>query len=126
MYQEFLDIAVLSMVLTPLFMSIGYRTTASAELLPFPSILKHGWYSKSKENGSEEKPENHVIIVGFGINGKNVVTAAKATSISYIVIEMNPEVVRKEKMRGELIFMGMLLRRLFWNMQVSKLRNQLL
>lgn len=105
-YQEFLDVAVLSMILTPLFMSIGYRATTSAELIPFPSILKQGWYSKFKENESEEKPENHVIIVGFGINGKNVVTAAKATSISHIVIEMNPEVVRKEKLKGEPIFYG--------------------
>jgi CPA2 family monovalent cation:H+ antiporter-2 len=106
MYQEFLDVAVLSMVLTPFFMSIGYRTTTFAELLPFPPVLKQGWYGKFKENGSEEKPENHVIIVGFGINGKNVVTAAKAASIPYIVIDMNPEVVRVEKLREEHIFYG--------------------
>lgn len=106
MYQEFLDVAVLSMVLTPFFMSIGYRTTTFAELLPFPPLLKQGWYGKFKENGSEEKPENHVIIVGFGINGKNVVTAAKAASIPYIVIDMNPEVVRVEKLREEYIFYG--------------------
>jgi CPA2 family monovalent cation:H+ antiporter-2 len=106
MYQEFLDVAVLSMVLTPLFMSIGYRTTSFAEMLSIPKILKQGWYSKFKENGSEEKPENHVIIVGFGINGRNVVTAAKAASIPYIVIDMNPEVVRIEKLKEEHIFYG--------------------
>lgn len=106
MYQEFLDVAVLSMVLTPFFMSIGHRTTTLAELLPIPPILKQGWYSKFKENGSEEKPENHVIIVGFGINGRNVVTAAKTASIPYIVIDMNPEVVRIEKLKEEHIFYG--------------------
>ncbi len=105
-YQEFMDVAVLSMVLTPLFMSIGYRTTNFAELLPFPPILKQGWYSKFQENESEEKLENHVIIVGFGINGRNVATAAKATSIPYIVIDMNPEVVRVKKLEGEHIFYG--------------------
>lgn len=105
-YQEFLDMAVLSMVLTPLIMSIGYKTTAFAELLPLPPILKQGWYSKFKENKSEEKPENHVIIIGFGINGKNVVTAVKAASIPYIVIDMNPEVVRIEKLNEEHIFYG--------------------
>jgi Kef-type K+ transport systems, predicted NAD-binding component len=105
-YQEFLNVAVLSMVLTPLFMSIGYRTTTFAELLPLPRVLKQGWYSKFKEEESEEKPENHVIIVGFGINGKNVVTAAKAASIPYIVIDMNPEVIRIEKQKEEHIFYG--------------------
>ena len=58
-YQEFLDVAVLSMVLTPLFMSIGYRTTTFAEFLPLPPVLKRGWYSKFKESEPEEKPENH-------------------------------------------------------------------
>ena len=106
MYQEFLDVAVLSMVLTPLFMSIGYRTTTFADFLPFPPILRQGWYSKFKEKESEEKLENHVIIVGFGINGRNVVTAAKAASIPYIVIDMNPEVVRIEKQKEERIFYG--------------------
>jgi monovalent cation:H+ antiporter-2, CPA2 family len=106
MYQEFLVMAVLSMVLTPLFMSIGYRSTNFAELFPFPRILKQGWYSKFQKNESEDELENHVIIVGFGINGKNVVTAAKAASIPYIVIEMNPEVVRVEKLGGERIFYG--------------------
>ncbi len=106
MYQEFLDVAVLSMVLTPLFMSIGYRTTTFAELLPFPPVLKQGWYGKFQENESEEKPENHVIIVGFGINGRNVATASRAASIPYIIIDMNPEVVRVEKLEGEHIFYG--------------------
>lgn len=105
-YQEFLDVAVLSMVLTPFIMNVGYRTTTFVELLPFPPILKQGWYSKFQESESEEKPENHVIIVGFGINGKNVVTAARAALIPYIVIDMNPEVVRIEKLKEEHIFYG--------------------
>ncbi len=94
------------MILTPFFMNIGYRTTTFAELLPLPPLLKRGWYSKFEENESEEKTENHIIIVGFGINGKNVVTAAKAASIPYIVIDMNPEVVRIEKQNEKYIFYG--------------------
>jgi CPA2 family monovalent cation:H+ antiporter-2 len=105
-YQEFLDVAVISMILTPFFMNLGYKATTFAEMLPLPPLLKRGCYSKFEENESEEKTENHIIIVGFGINGKNVVTAAKAASIPYIVIDMNPEVVRIEKQKEKYILYG--------------------
>jgi CPA2 family monovalent cation:H+ antiporter-2 len=105
-YQEFLDVAVLSMVLTPFVMSIGYRTTIFAQSLPIPLILKSGWYSKFEEHISQEGPENHVIIIGLGINGKNVVTAAKSASIPYRIIEINPDTVKMEKSKGEPIIYG--------------------
>ncbi|WP_239451171.1 monovalent cation:proton antiporter family protein [Methanosarcina horonobensis] len=105
-YQEFLDIAVISMVLTPFIMGMGYRTTSFAESLPIPSIIKSGWYRHFKEHESQEIPENHVIVVGFGVNGRNVVTAAKSASIPYRIVDINPETIRKEKQNGEHILYG--------------------
>jgi len=105
-YQEFLDVAVLSMALTPFIMNIGYRTTSFAQSLPFPSVLKSGWYRSFKEHVAQEIPENHVIVVGLGINGKNVVTAARSATIPYTIIDINPETVRQEKMKGERIIYG--------------------
>lgn len=105
-YQEFLDVAVLSMVLTPFIMSMGHRTTSFAQSLPFPSILKSGWYRSFKENTSQEIPENHVIVIGFGVNGRNVVTAARSASIPYRIIDINPEIVRHEKLKEEHILYG--------------------
>ncbi len=107
-YQEFLDIAVISMVLTPFIMSMGYRTTSFAESLPpLPSIVKTGWYRHFKEHVPQDAPENHVIVIGFGINGRNVAAAAKSSSIPpYRIIEINPETVRQEKQKGEHILYG--------------------
>ncbi|MCQ1534224.1 potassium transporter KefB [Methanosarcina sp. KYL-1] len=104
-YQEFLDVAVLSMVLTPFIMGVGYRTAAFAQNLPLPRILKSGWYGKFHEP-PEKGPENHLIIVGYGVNGRNVATAARAAMIPYRVIDINPETVRQEKLKGTPIFYG--------------------
>jgi len=49
---------------------------------------------------------DHLIIVGFGINGRNVARAAKAAGIPYVITEMNPETVRNEKAAGEPIYYG--------------------
>jgi CPA2 family monovalent cation:H+ antiporter-2 len=49
---------------------------------------------------------DHLIIVGYGLNGRNLATAAKAAKIPYVILEMNPETVRSEKKKGELIMYG--------------------
>lgn len=105
-YQEFLDVAVLSMALTPFIIGMGHQTTSFAQSLPLPSIIKSGWYRHFKERASQEVPENHVIIVGFGVNGRNVAAAASSSAIPYRIIEVNPETVRKEKLKGESILYG--------------------
>ena len=50
--------------------------------------------------------DNHVIIAGFGLNGKNLAHVLKETGIKYVIIEMNPDTVKKEKSKGENIIYG--------------------
>ena len=59
-----------------------------------------------KKEEQEKEPENHLIIVGYGVNGRNVGIAAQKASIPYLIIEINPETVRQEKLRGEPIIYG--------------------
>jgi len=49
---------------------------------------------------------DHIIIVGYGLNGQNVARTARLSGIPYTIIEMNAETVRKERERGEPIFFG--------------------
>ncbi len=44
--------------------------------------------------------------MGYGVTGKNVARAAKFGNISHVIIEMNPETVRKELDKGEIIYFG--------------------
>jgi len=105
-YQEFLAVTVLSMVLTPFLVDLGYYSAASSKRIHLPNILLHDRYRTFQEEGQKEELENHLIIIGFGVNGRNVGIAAQKTSIPYMIIEINPETVRREKQKGEKIIYG--------------------
>lgn len=105
-YQEFLAVTVLSMVLTPFSIYIGHYSAASSQKIPLPKTLLYDRYGTFQEEGKEKELENHLIIIGFGVNGKNVGVAAKKTSIPYVIIDINPETVRQEKLKGEPIIYG--------------------
>ena len=45
-------------------------------------------YSEGEQDADAKR--NHVVIVGYGINGQNLVQVLKATGIGHVVIEMNP------------------------------------
>jgi len=70
--------------------------------------LKAGLYFVPTITSTETKihQKDHLIIVGFGLNGRNVARSARAAGIPYVIIEMNPETVRAEKSKGEPIYFG--------------------
>jgi CPA2 family monovalent cation:H+ antiporter-2 len=103
-YQVFLAASIITMIMSPGFIgaapALAYRITRkSAE----EHGIKDGSFIKSE---AESELSDHVIIVGFGINGKNLAFAAKSHQIPYIIIETNPETVTQEKNAGEPIMFG--------------------
>ncbi|MGM0497374.1 MAG: cation:proton antiporter [Bacteroidota bacterium] len=109
MNQYFLSISIVTMFLTPLIMIFA----EDLAVLLIPGRLKKRWrvlLSKGDKKvittSEEEKLENHLIIVGFGINGRNVARAAQYIKIPYLVIEMNAVTVKQEKEKGERILYG--------------------
>ncbi len=105
-YQEFLAVTVLSMVLTPFFMDLGHYYAASSQRLHLPGVLVYDRYRIFQGEKQEKELENHLIIIGFGVNGRNVGIAAQKASIPYLIIEINPETVKHEKLKGEPIIYG--------------------
>ncbi len=106
-YQTFLAVAVLTMGATPFIMDSAPAAAGVALRLPLPQKLKRG-FSPVLETGGAQQQElrDHLVIVGFGLNGRNVAQAAKMASILYVVIEMNPETVEKERASGVPIHYG--------------------
>ncbi|MFA7695121.1 MAG: NAD-binding protein [Methanoregula sp.] len=49
------------------------------------------------ESTPEEGLADHIIIAGYGITGKSVARAATLAGIPYMVIELNPEIIREER-----------------------------
>jgi monovalent cation:H+ antiporter-2, CPA2 family len=109
MYHLLLGVSILTMAFAPLIMASGSKIAAYAMRLPLPLGWKSvvpGSVQKYEPQKNNDKLIDHLIIIGYGINGKNVARAAKATGIPYIILEMNFETVRQEKSRGEPIFYG--------------------
>jgi len=103
-YQLFLAASIATMGLTPLCMKV------SGPVADFiTSILPAAW-SRGREvfaqNGETVSLTDHVIIVGFGVNGRNLAKVLRNLNIPRVVIETNPFTVRGEKSTGEQIIFG--------------------
>ena len=123
--QYFLSVSVLSMMLTP-FVIIFSETIADklapvTKVLPFsgvgtttlenPDTLKSHAPGDPAHDTATHAPndhayKNHLVIIGYGINGSNLAKAASASNIPYIVIETNPETVQRERAKGVPILYG--------------------
>lgn len=105
-YQLFIAASILSMIASPFVMQ--YAPKLSNEILKFLKIKYH----HNRENILEKEfhrkgiKENHVIIIGFGFNGRNLAKILKEATIPYLVIESDMSVVKKHKQKGEPIFYG--------------------
>lgn len=102
-YQVFLAVSILTMIMTPTMISIAPRFVD--RFLP-PPVPQGPGYAGSAGNTEDELPVGHVIIVGFGLTGHYVAKALKKVEIPYIILELNPETVAAEKKLGENIVYG--------------------
>lgn len=103
-YQLFLAVSILSMAATPFILALAPKLANTILRLPLPQRLVSGIYPVSESEAGNQK--DHLVIIGFGIVGRNVARAAKFADIPYAIIEMNPETVRTEKLKGEPIYYG--------------------
>ena len=101
-FQIFLSVSILTMGLTPFLMSISHKTSELINKIPKKSILEP---NISQTISSEFEFDDHLIIVGYGVNGKNVSMAALKYSIPYVVVEINPKMVKTDK-KGEFFIFG--------------------
>jgi CPA2 family monovalent cation:H+ antiporter-2 len=107
-YQTFLSVSVLTMAAAPFIVALAPLIADSISQLPLPERIKSGLYPSPGINIADKKEslKDHLIIIGFGVNGRNVARAAKVAGIPYLIIEMNPDTVRSEQEKGELIYYG--------------------
>lgn len=90
-------------------MSVATMAISPLLLLALGPILKRG-----ARAGDEELPalpdehalEEHVIVVGYGLNGRNVTKALKQLGVRYIVVEMNRVTVLDAREQGVPIIYG--------------------
>ncbi len=106
--QLFLAVSVLTMAVTP-FIIAGSASVGDAVLrLPLPAVITGapGALAGAGRQHTEVSVSDHLIIVGLGVNGRNLARAARAAGIPYVVVETNPDTVRRERKAGEPIEYG--------------------
>jgi CPA2 family monovalent cation:H+ antiporter-2 len=103
-YQLFLAVSVVTMAVTPFISSVAPYVTDSVMRLPIPSRLKSGLYPLEREKKASKN--DHLVIIGFGVNGRNLNRAATVAGIPHVIVDMNPETVRQERKSGKPIFYG--------------------
>ena len=98
-YQLFLAAVVLTMVATPALVAAGPR-------------VSH-WLGQKGERRSRlaldaetEQLRDHVIICGYGMNGRRMARLLQSNELPYVVVEMNPRLVRSARAAGEPIYFG--------------------
>lgn len=101
--QGVLAVAVITMAATPLVMSGAASASAVMTRVRLPR-----WLVAGKDLGETDAPpwSDHLIVVGYGVNGRNLTRAARRMDIPYVVIEMNPDTVRAEARSGEPVYYG--------------------
>ena len=102
LFQLFLSSTVLSMVLTPFI----HRAAPAISKWAVSSTPLKDMRQTHKEDGPAPKTLGHVIIVGFGLNGKNLAHTLRNSGIKYIILELNSLTVRTERDKGEPIYYG--------------------
>ncbi|MDI6767021.1 MAG: cation:proton antiporter [Bacteroidota bacterium] len=101
-YQNLLAIAIITMLATPFMIKAGSRLAPIVNKI-FPKQVVGIEDISSTAVG---KLEGHVIIVGYGLNGRNLANVLRETGIPYIILDLDGDAVRNARSKGEAIMYG--------------------
>lgn len=106
-YQIFLAASIISMIATPFLIAAapraGYAVQGIGSNKPRETVEDPNAEIHVTSSGGLQQ---HVIIVGYGLNGRNLARVLRSVGVPYVVLELNAEVVRRAKEKGEKINYG--------------------
>jgi len=105
-HAHFLTIAAVTMALTPFTMRLS-RVLVSREqwmawLVRYLGRAGRGRAAGGHGDAHAPAATDHVILVGYGVNGQNVARVLRGLGARYVVLELNPQSVRSLRAKGEL------------------------
>ena len=100
-FQAFIASSVLTLVATPFLIKAS------------PSLADLGarrlrWKGRRDREGPRSRRDlsGHVVIAGYGLNGRNLAHVLNESGIPYVILELNPETVHEAAAAGEPIIYG--------------------
>lgn len=103
-YQRFLAASIISMIAAPFLIKAAPRIGYALQYMVSPGSLFEP--SVIGFDHSQTDMHGHVIIVGYGLNGRNLAKVLRRTRVPYLVMELNAEVVREARAQDERIVYG--------------------
>ncbi len=103
-YQRFLAASILSMIATPFLIKAAPRVGYLAQSFVSPGSLLEP--TVAGFNLEEPDLRGHVVIIGYGLNGRNLARVLRKVGVQYLVLELNAQVVREASAWGERIVYG--------------------
>ena len=105
MYQGFLAVAAFTMLVTPFLLQGGPALVDALERVAPLDRLLPGFRTRTISDAAQPLAD-HVIIAGYGLNGRNLAAALRAIQAPYVTVELNAQTVRQARARGEPAFYG--------------------
>jgi len=107
-YQVFLAVSVLSMIITPFLMQWSPDVARRIEAV---QRLRHWLPSRTtahilQSEGKQIRIKDHVIIAGYGLNGRNLARVLSETEIPFVALDLDGDTVRREARHGVPIYYG--------------------
>jgi monovalent cation:H+ antiporter-2, CPA2 family len=107
-YQIFLAVSVCSMIITPFLMQWSPHLARRVEAVQ----RARGWFPTRtiahvlESEGRHLRIKDHVIIVGYGLNGRNLARVLGETEVPYIALDLDGDTVRREAQHGISLYYG--------------------
>jgi CPA2 family monovalent cation:H+ antiporter-2 len=110
LFQAMLAIIVVTMIVTPAMIALApkFADQVAPALGFIPLVSKKAPLHAVRPADSTIicAGEIHAAIIGFGVNGQNVAAVLHATNISYSILEIDREMVKSMRKKGEPIYYG--------------------
>jgi CPA2 family monovalent cation:H+ antiporter-2 len=96
-HESFIAVAVLTMLAAPFLMNAGPRL----------ALRFGGTASDTDAHGDVvAAPRDHVLIVGYGLNGRHLAHVLRATALPYLILELSRERVEQAQRAADPILYG--------------------
>jgi len=103
--QTFLVVALVTMAVTPFVIGIGQPVSARLCTIPSLARVSRGTCPVEDE-ATIGKQQDHLVIIGHGMTGRNLARAAKNAGIPFVIVELNPDLVADARGEGDLVIFG--------------------
>jgi CPA2 family monovalent cation:H+ antiporter-2 len=101
-HQLFLAVSILTMTLTPALIGLSHRLARGEErLVALGQRLRLGRGSPPPVEDGSAGLRDHVIIVGYGLNGRRVARVLRQLGVPHVITELNARTVREAREEGE-------------------------